>query len=317
MQALAARFVPVADEVGRLQRGKDAECRLFQEFAEQGHYAGRTQPSNTRQGIYAVTPGGRFLASVNTTRANAMVRMLEQALARWQELLPEERGLSAERARDIAAIRRWEDSYPEDGLVLRVHSRDLPDAKPTRRWHRDASNRDYAWFREGEARQLFAAEVKVGAEHQVPRPLVERIVRFHLVDNVRGQTSAVRKEHLRRAELASEVTAVDGARVTIELRGRSRSDHKGRWPVRNFRDRDRPPEVEIGVETALLGRAVYDLDAQRFTTFEMVALGTRWGGTQFNSRGEDLEPSPIGFSLTLADGSERVAPAFIWSYGWR
>ena len=42
---LMSGFIPVADEVHRLQTGEDRECRLFQKIAEQGHYAGRTQPT--------------------------------------------------------------------------------------------------------------------------------------------------------------------------------------------------------------------------------------------------------------------------------
>ena len=67
VKELMASFVAVADEVGRLQRGTDAESKLFQGFCEQGHYGGRTQPTNTRQGIYAIAPSGRFLASINST----------------------------------------------------------------------------------------------------------------------------------------------------------------------------------------------------------------------------------------------------------
>ena len=34
MRELAQRFVPVADEVWKLQRGRDAEARFFQAFAD-------------------------------------------------------------------------------------------------------------------------------------------------------------------------------------------------------------------------------------------------------------------------------------------
>jgi len=49
-----------------------------------------------------------------------------------------------------------------------------------------------------------------------------------------------------------------------------------------------------------------------FLTFEMVAIGSRWGGTQNNSRKYDLDGAPIGLLFTLAGDSpcERVAPAF-------
>jgi hypothetical protein len=86
VQELAARFVPVADEVGRLQRGKDPESLFFQSFCEEGHYKGRVEPSNTRQGIYAVAPSGKFLASVNTRDERQMRRMLETALERWEQM---------------------------------------------------------------------------------------------------------------------------------------------------------------------------------------------------------------------------------------
>ena len=60
MQELVAKFVPVADEVSRLQRDAEPDCRFFQGFSEKGHYGGRTKPSNTRQGIYAVTATGTW-----------------------------------------------------------------------------------------------------------------------------------------------------------------------------------------------------------------------------------------------------------------
>ena len=78
VQTLLGSFVTVADEVGRLQRGDDAECRLFQGFCEQGHYGGRTLPTRTRQGIYAIAPSGRFLASINATQPDRIAAMLRK-----------------------------------------------------------------------------------------------------------------------------------------------------------------------------------------------------------------------------------------------
>jgi hypothetical protein len=50
-----------------------------------------------------------------------------------------------------------------------------------------------------------------------------------------------------------------------------------------------------------------------------VAVGTRWGGTQYNGRGRDLAPAPFGAVLSLAGESraERVAPEHFRGYGWR
>ena len=308
---LTTHFVPAADEVHRLQTGKDAECLLFQEFAEQGHYAGRTEPSDTRQGIYAVTPAGGFLASCNSTDPRRVQRMMEEALQRWREKdrdpVPATPGLET--------VRRWEDQYPEDGLVLKVISRDLPRERTPRGWHAVAWNTDFAWFRKEEARSLFPDSPEVGALHEVPRDLVDRIVRLHLIDNVRGQTTPHEPRSVQSAELTAEVRAIEGNLVSLRLTGATLVTNHGRWAVGGFRDGQNPGEQDRGMEMTLLGDAQYDLDSQRFTAFELVALGTRWGGTQFNSRSRDLETAPIGIAFTLSRG-ERVAPAFVWRYGW-
>jgi hypothetical protein len=69
----------------------------------------------------------------------------------------------------------------------------------------------------------------------------------------------------------------------------------------------------------LLGTATFDLKKERFLSFELVAVGTRWGATQFNVRSDDLGPAGMGFYFTLAGDSpaERVAPAhFFQVYRW-
>ena len=64
----------------------------------------------------------------------------------------------------------------------------------------------------------------------------------------------------------------------------------------------------------LVGRARYDIESSRFTHFELVALGTRWGGTQYNGRADDLDPAPMGVAFTISKSKLRVAPASIWKY---
>ena len=105
MISLAASFVPAADEVWSLQHGQGVESKLFRTIAEQGHYAGRSKPSNTRQGIYAAAPSGALLASINSRDAGEVAGMLERALERWRELEPAERRLAELPAADAQG---WE-----------------------------------------------------------------------------------------------------------------------------------------------------------------------------------------------------------------
>src|SRR5579862_3315688 len=146
---LAGKFVPAADEVYRmqnLQTGTDPECRLFQKFAELGHYGGR--PGTTRQGTYVATPSGLLLASINSNDPRRIEDMLRRALAKWQTLTRAERLLPNDPNKQWAAIKRPERFYPEDGLVLYVTSRDLPReaSKPQPAkgdWRANAWNLDY------------------------------------------------------------------------------------------------------------------------------------------------------------------------------
>jgi hypothetical protein len=317
VRELAAKFVPAADEVYRLQNGTDTECRFFQKFAEKGHYGSR--PGASRQGTYAVTPGGELLASVNSNNPERIATLLRDALAKWEKLAPGDRLPAGNPKGQAPDLRRAERHYPDGGLVLHVYSRDLPRADEAAGWRGKAWNQDYAWFQKQEARRFLPAEVRVGQKHDVPAPLVRRLARAHLVDNVRGQTRPFDEKHVETARLTAEVKAVDGDVVSLRLDGATRAAAEGTWPVGGLRGGRNATPQKRGYEAALLGKATYDVKAERFLTFELVAVGTRWGATQFNVRRDDPGPAPMGVLFTLAgDGPwERVAPAFFNEvYGW-
>ena len=69
--------------------------------------------------------------------------------------------------------------------------------------------------------------------------------------------------------------------------------------------------------TDLRGTAVFDLQSARFTSFAMVAVGWRWGGSRFNLRSKELERSMIGVVFELAPAEMRVPPAHIKAYHWQ
>lgn len=312
-------FVPAADEVYRLQTGSDAECRLFQKFAEQGHYGGITKPSNTRQGTYAITPSGVFLASINSNRPEDMADMLRRALEKWKTLPRAERLGNGALPEPKAALSRAEQDYPEKGLVLQAYSRDLPREKSSSGWRGQAWNNDFVWFTQDEARQFLPQSVLPGAVQKVPETLMRRLVRFNLVDNVRGQTGPFSEIDVKKAELTTTVEKREGDIATLKLEGESKASAEGVWSIAGYRDINSPTPQKRGIETKLLGRARYDVKQNRFVSFEMLALGTRWGGTQYNGRHDDLSPAPIGYAFLLTDGTpaERVAPTHFSSYGWK
>jgi hypothetical protein len=314
--------VPVADEVGRLQRGQDRECLYFQSFAEKGHYAGRVEPTNTRQGIYAIAPSGALLASTNTRSAEALKAMLERALAAWNDLPREQRLLSSDPGALSSADRRLEARFPQGGAALRVTTRDLPSAAEPlpadHDWRRAAWNQDWMWLKPGEVLALAAPAPfpAVGATWNLDPSLPRRIARAHLVDFVRGQTSPYRDEDIERAELRATLVQLEGGVARLLLEGSSRSQARGRWKVEGQGPSD--AEQTRGVEATWLGQARWHVAEARLLSLELLAVGSRWGATQYNGRADDPGPAPIGFHFEWTELAphQRVAPAHLWSYGW-
>ncbi|HSI74175.1 MAG TPA: hypothetical protein VK934_13445 [Fimbriimonas sp.] len=306
-----------ADEVGRLQRGSDPECRLAQKVFEQGHYAGRTTPSDTRQGTYALTPTGILLGSMNRNDAAAMAELLRRSLDKWNSLSLQERMVSdaKERAKEV---KRYEDQYPAAGLVLRVFSRDLPREQKPADWRADAWNQDYAWFRPAEVSSMMPSSFAVGQKSTIPEALVKRLVQFNLVDNVRGQVWHFPEQDVKQARMTAEVIDRKGDIATLRVTGETRAESEGSWSIAGYRDMNSPSAQKRGVHLKLYGTATYNSTKKRFTSFDVVALGNRHGATQYNGRHDDLGPAPIGFLVTLAGNSaaEKVAPAFFYSYSW-
>lgn len=300
MQELLAAFVPVADEVHRLQNSGDVEGLWFRGLSEAGHYAGRTAPTDTRQGIYAATPAGELLVSRNTTRRDSILELLRGALQSWEGKDRAAR-LGAPPAGDPP--RRPEARYPAGGLALVVHARDLNEQQAAGDWRAAALNRDRAWFTADEAR-AFVPEASVGAKRAIAPDLLRRIARLHLVDFVRGQTSPFRPEDVQQTSMEARVTAVSEASVEIEFQGRFRMEGAGL-----------PEGRPRGYAPLVLGRASWDPVEGRFRAFEWVAAGPRWGATKYNGRSDDLEPRAMGLVFRLAKPGDRVPPAFVWAYG--
>ena len=296
---MAADFIVAADACDRMQKEfcQDKDALLFRKFARQ-----RTLKTSNRggaQGHYAVTPSGELLAASSSSNYKVLVEMMKQGLAKWATLPREKRLLP--KPPDPKAAENWrrkEELYPDDGLVLRVVARD----QKRERW--PDSNLDYAWFRKDEARALLPVKPKKDAKHDVPRELVQRLACFHLLDNVHALNyTFFPKEAIEKARLTSTVIQIKGDLVSLSFDGETRASLVS--------------PKKIGYEPKLLGRATFNLKEQKFSSFELLAVGLRWGLGNCNQR-HNPAPALMGIVFTLAGGSqaERLPPAFISRYGW-
>ena len=307
IRKLAEQFIPAADEVKKLERGSDAASRFFQKIAKR-HLRG----VSSTQGTYLVTPSGILLDSGHTLNANEMVPFLETGLKKWKGLSGRERiGRGSGGAEKVS-------KYPVDGLVLSVVLRKFYAQKPRGRLARGIVewNQDFAWFRKEEAAQFFPSRPRKGSTHDLPDALVSRLARYHFTDTVRAFADPFPTRCVKEARLTSTVLSVKGDVVSLRFNGVVRSTQDDLPRIGRSRDQvPIPRHPHRSFEATLLGYGTFDLGKKRFTSFEIVALGTQSGGGARGSK----DPVTMGVALTLARDTPvgRVEPLHLSLYGWK
>ena len=90
MVKLIDQFIPAASNVLDVKNDRDAECRFFRDMMEQAYAQGLARDSGF-QGYYVVTPGGRLLGALHSSRFSLgggenVGTLLEQSLEKWKGL---------------------------------------------------------------------------------------------------------------------------------------------------------------------------------------------------------------------------------------
>ena len=160
---------------------------------------------------------------------------------------------------------RATDFYPEDGLVLRVTARDLPEDNLSTgrnpRWHRY-----YMWFNRMEVESMLPRRLEAGQTREVPDDLSTRIAALALLDKGRvdGFTRPFRKADIQHAELTFTVVEADDSTVQVDISGRTLSKTGDAQAfITNMPRYENVPEYR-GVETSILGNATIDRESRRF-----------------------------------------------------
>jgi len=191
----------------------------------------------------------------------------------------------------------------------------LTTSPPVQSERGDRWNMDHVWFNKTEARMWLPADPQEGDVYQLPDILKDRLFRFHLVDNIRGQTLPFAPQEIKESHLEIDVLKRQKSIVQVKIKGDSKAVAKGPWLL-GENDWTPAHDLDHGMQTNLLGNATYDLELEKFTEFEMVAIGQRRGKTQNNGRRSSPDTGHVGFFYSLAQDrpTDRIAPAFIDIY---
>jgi hypothetical protein len=101
------------------------------------------------------------------------------------------------------------------------------------------------------------------------------------------------------------VTGATPGRVDLRAEGRVHLVEQGEWHSRKRNDGISCLIQERGYDAQMLGYLAFDRRGRRFLQFDLMATGTRWGGTTFNVRYNDVEPAPLGIAFTISGNEAR------------
>lgn len=314
-------FVAVACDDWYQRRRRDPEGEFFINVANQGPRKG--QGGATRQGIYILTASGKLLVCKNVGQLpQATLDMFREGLEKWKRLPESERAPGAIK---VPAHGEFDPDYhrplPPGGVILKVYARALDrqtsannllftDAQCTI-GRGDEASRDHLWLSETEWRSLIPDDPKPGARFPVPPPIAQRILRFHLVDNTRGEPPFWRRNEIRTNALDLIVDSVSPTLIQLRLEGAALLTT----------DPD-PEKAARGYQPQLQGHIKYDRDQRRLTQFDLVAVGDHWGSGPHTRRARPgRTPLGVAFELTSAQSpADRIAPQgareFRDYFGW-
>jgi hypothetical protein len=293
------QFVPVAGDDWYQRRRDDAEGAFFRSVANQGPRKGPATASGgpTRQGIYCLTASGKLLAFRNAQDAKVMLQTVRQALARWQALPAEERRPGAVKVRELD---RTDPNYtrtpPPGGLILDASTRILDrDGKgcfvkgTCSVVGGDKAARDHLWLKKAEWQALVPEGAKKGQTFPMPAAVAGRLLRFHLLDNTRGEPNYWEPGDVRRHSLTWTVEEANAREVRLVLVGTALLEAgKGRFAR--------------GFDVALRGHLTYDRAKKAITRFDVVAVGDHWGHGTYTGRPRPGR-QPLGVALALSAGT--------------
>jgi hypothetical protein len=294
-------FVPVTGDDWYQRRRQDKEGEFFRALA-----AALGKKGHTLQGIYLFAADGTPLEYKNSGHDAEFTReMMRRNLARFAQLPEAKRKPGAVKVEDPGAPdKSYSRQPPEGGLILKSYTRilDLKDGSYAKGSCKavggEKAARDHVWITKDEVKALAPAKAEGGFRYPVPAAVADRLARWHLIDNTRGEPEVWKPEDVRARRMSLAVTAVTADGVELRLEGEALL----------ATDAD-PAKAARGYEVRLLGSLRYVPAKGAFDRFDLTAVGTHWGEHTHNSPARPGK-TILGQSFELAgdNPADRVPP---------
>src|SRR5438874_6684004 len=284
-------FVPVAGDDWYQRRRQDKEGEFFRSVATS--LGKRGEGGGTRQGIYCFAADGTPLAYKNAGQdAEVMKEVLRQALFKFDKLPESKRKPGAVKVEEMG---RPDPTYartpPAGGLILKVYARilDSKNGEYTKgvcgKTGGDRAARDHAWLTADEVQSLAPAKAEAGFTYPLPEKVAERITRYHLVDNTRGEPQRWGRDEVRSRKFTLTVVSATADAVELRLDGEAVMATDAN-----------PDKADRGYDVRLVGTLRYRPAKKTFDRFDVTAVGSHWGETPL-TRGAREGKTLLGVSF--------------------
>ncbi len=274
---LTEDFVPVALDQWYERRQRDAKGDFYRKIAAQGP---RSNFENTTQGHYACDASGKLLGfNGNHVDLDRVRSMMKKALDDFDPNSYD--GVAAVEAGTLDS--KFAFKPPVDGMVIRVHSKILAGYQQPKNSHESAFQnsvgQDNFWIQASEKNMLIKAVQENG---DIPTAIAQRIARFHLIDNTRGEPPRWTFEEIESLGLKVQDGIINGSVKLLTKDGKR------------------------GYEASLFGHI--EVDGDDVTRFDMVADGKFWGEGQYtNWAPKGKFPMVVTFQIADPDRPEYQA----------
>lgn len=260
---LSENFVGVAsDDVAYNNLPSEAKKQAEYQFLKSSLGDGG---NNIHQGVYAVTPSGRFLGKIDTGwptyDAAGSLRNLRVAVDKYREMPKSERIGRRVMKESDRSMAKAEELAQAGVLKMRTTARHyaFPEMELFDQRHPEYAKLDAFWLSPSEQQSMLPSTHKKGERCYLADSLVERML-LHC-QPMEG-CGAWWKEHIQKQKLEVEVSKVKGSQVFLKFSGELAMSADSQWNKSDYSGR-------------LLGVGVWDEKLKAFTRLEWVTLGMR------------------------------------------
>lgn len=268
---LKNKFVPVAFDQFYQRQQNDAEGKFYQRIASQGP---RNNFIHTTQGCYVADAAGNFYGYNNNFGAEQLLGVVKEGLNQFNSKKSNLHSIS--KIKRDKSDPKFTRSIPGGASVVQVNAKVLYAAENELdtehgQIFNNAISRDNLWVLPDEIEKL--------SHGVVAKSLIDRILRFHLVDNTRGEPEMWDASEFKTANL--EVLSQNRIEGEVWLE---------------------TPDGKRGYRANIKGQFEVE-DNRRLTRFDMVAFGQHWGKSQWVADAAEGK-TPLVVTFRLADKND-------------